>query len=46
MEEDEWERTACDEIKGRSAFGEENLLFLSVYVISFLPLWRFSSGAL
>lgn len=46
MEADEWERTACGEIKERSTFGERNLYLLSVYVVSFLLLWQFSSGAL
>ena len=43
MEADEWERTACGEIKKREALlGREICVSSSVYAVSFLPLWRFS----
>ena len=47
MEADEWGKNGLrGNKKERSTFGERNLRLLLVYAVSFLPLWRFSFGAL
>lgn len=46
MEADEWERTVCSERGKEKSFLERNFLLHLVYAVSFLPLRRFSFGAL